>query len=106
MLWTTMLAIGLVFVGFYEYDKLVDTQNTLVLKVDHRFKSYDFEYFGRHNYVLPNADKTRGRLCVDSSKRDDFYVGIRVHTPFYDFMRYLDCGLSDAERGITTIVVE
>jgi hypothetical protein len=91
LLYVLLLAVGLLVTGYFNYNKILNAQKKLITKVDFRFKSYDMEYFSLHNYVLPNIDKTRGKICVDTSFKTDFYTGDKKVTPFYEFMDYLDC---------------
>jgi hypothetical protein len=98
MTWVLLLSIGITFISIYRYNSIKVTQETIKSKIDFRFKSYDFVYFFNNHKVIPNKDRTKGYICVDTSNKEEFYTGSRKPTPFYLFMDNLSCDKEEPNK--------
>ena len=100
LLYALLMALGLMVTVWNHFNYIGINQKTIIKKMDYRFKSYDFEYFARYNYVLPNKTKTRGKLCLDLDYKEEFYKD-KDKTPFYKFMDKLEC--NPITKGISNV---
>jgi hypothetical protein len=95
LFWILLLTIGVVLTSSFEYNNIKMKQQKIENSVAFRFKSYDFEYFFKHHRVIPNPSQTSGSICIDTSKKETFYIGSRIQTHFYKHMNDLSCDLLD-----------
>jgi len=99
LLYLILLSLGLVVAAYMDFNNMKDTQSKMVEVLGNRFRSYDFQYFATHNYILPNKTKTRGKLCLDTSNKTTFYKG-KIKTSFYYFMDTLDCNKKRGKENV------
>jgi hypothetical protein len=101
LVWVLLFAIGVLIMNLAHYNSIQNNNTEIKNSLIDRFTIYDFSYFIKYHRFVKNIGKTGELVCIDISKKVQFYTGTREITPFYNQMDELDCDILSVIEGVS-----